>query len=464
MNSNGSDLNAGSTCSDVGGGSNAAVYTSTAGNFDGTSVFTPTDGQTTSSLVAANDWVSLYNTGDTAARCIVKVQSVGAGVNGTITVDVATKYGTVPTSNSGSRACKAGGSLASLGITATNAAFNTGTILQSTRVNIKAGTYANTTTSRTLAMVGTAILQLWWRGYNTTPGDLDNVNTSTAGTTMPSITYTTGQETHSGAHSKFSSITFTGATVASNGLVVSTGADIDYYRCRFINTAANANSRAITCGASSLGIMVGCWLQSTTTADRCFSSTGLMSLFGCTITGGIIGALPGAAGSIIGFCMFDSQAGDAISVGSSINAIIFNCGVYAPTGNGISFTGTIVKSTVTNCYFSTVNQAAKAAINNTTGTNTDRITCTGNTFFNCTANYTGLTENFTIFDNGTLGSEAFVAPASQNFTLLPVGQGLGFPGLFENVSAYQGYLDPGAVQHAPSLGTRNPFPGSGGII
>jgi hypothetical protein len=47
----GSNLNAGST-------SGAAVYTSTAGNWDVTNVFTPTDGQTTTSFVNVGDWVS----------------------------------------------------------------------------------------------------------------------------------------------------------------------------------------------------------------------------------------------------------------------------------------------------------------------------------------------------------------------------------------------------------------------
>jgi hypothetical protein len=118
-----------------------------------------------------------------------------------------------------------------------------------------------------------------------------------------------------------------------------------------------------------------------------------------------------------------------------------------------------------NCYFSTVNQASKAAINNTQGTNTDLITCIGNAFFNCTANITGITESFTIFDNGTLASEAFIDPViAHNFGVLPVGQGIGFPGKFEGTSAYQGYLDVGAVQHQAALGVMRPFPGSGGII
>lgn len=46
MNQNGgstSNLNSGTTAADA-GGSDAPSYTSTAGNFDGTNLFTPTDG------------------------------------------------------------------------------------------------------------------------------------------------------------------------------------------------------------------------------------------------------------------------------------------------------------------------------------------------------------------------------------------------------------------------------------
>ncbi len=332
------------------------------------------------------------------------------------------------------------------------------------RVNIIAGTYANTTTSRAFATAGTTIANIWWRGYNVTPGDLDNVNTAVPGTTMPLISFTTGQWTTTGIHQKFSSLAVTSACTTSSGAVVTSVTGIDFYRCRIENTASNSAARAISCGSTSQTLLTACYLKATTTADRCVSLANTSSLVGCTVTGGIVGATP-TVGSTLAHCIFDTQAGDTISVASGVSCAILNCGIYAPTGNGINFTGaTIAKCYVINNYFSTVNQASKAAINNTSGTNTGLILCVGNAYFNCTANISGVTESFSIFDNGTLGSEAFRAPASQDFTMLPVGQNLGFPGLFENVSAYQGYLDVGAVQHLGNMGTLRPFPGSGGII
>jgi hypothetical protein len=334
------------------------------------------------------------------------------------------------------------------------------------RPNVLAGTYANTTTSRTFSTAGTATANIWWRGYKTTIGDQDTNNLGVAGTDIPSITFTTGAMTISGGNQKFSNLDISGATTAGGtGLVVVTGVSVDIYRCRFQNTAVNSGARAVTYGGSSTGTIVACYAKATTTADRCLSLGTNVMLYGSTITGGIIGANQAAQGQSIGYCIFDSQAGDAISIASSVNANIFNCGFYAPLGNGINFPGaTVAKSLITNCYFSTVNQASKAAINNTSGANVGTIICVGNAYFNCTANTSGITESFAIFDNGTLASEAFTDPSNQNFAILPIGQGIGFPGLFENVSLYQGFPDISAVQHQAGVGAQRPFPGSGGII
>ncbi len=94
---------------------------------------------------------------------------------------------------------------------------------------------------------------------------------------------------------------------------------------------------------------------------------------------------------------------------------INNCGFYASLGNGINATGLLtVRSKVLNCYFSTINQASKAAIMNSSGTNTDMIVP--------------------------------IAPlAPPNYKLVK----LGFPGLFEGTNVYRGYLDGGATQRVP---------------
>jgi hypothetical protein len=453
MQTTGNNLNAGSTNAD------SAVYTSTSGNWDGTSVFTPTDGQTTTSLVNVNDWCSIYPTGNTTTPYVAQVTAVGAGTNGTITLSTTAKFGSAPASNNGSRNAKIGGAWADLGMLASGAALNTGTVNSSTRINVKAGTYANTTTNRTFAMLGTTSAPLWWRGYKTSIGDQDTNNTATAGTDIPSITFTTGQLTigTGNQYQIFSNIDFTGATVAANGLVSLSGTYNVFYGCRFTNTATNANSAAITLTSTGNAcFFTRCWFKATTTATRCIynNQATFTTWRGCTITNGVAGfeTASASASNVLSGVVIDSPAGDGIKIGGS--AWIESCSIYNPTGNGINIATVSGNGVmIANCYISTVTQASKYGINNTTGTNTLLIRCVGNAFFNCSnGNTNGLTETFLMLDNGTLGSEGFQTPGSQDFSMKLVGQAIGSPGGFENVSLYKSYTDVGALQHLATGG------------
>ena len=132
---------------------------------------------------------------------------------------------------------------------------------------------------------------------------------------------------------------------------------------------------------------------------------------------------------------------------------MINCSIYNPLGHGINIVATVTDCVIANCYVEGVTQSGKYAIANTSGTNTDLVRCIGNAYYNCpNGTLYGITESFAPFDSGTLASSAFVAPASQNFTINSVGQSIAFPGKFEDVTAYQGYLDIGAVQHQASGG------------
>jgi hypothetical protein len=449
MQSTGNDLNAGSTNAD------SAVYTSTGGNFDGTSVFTPTDGSTPSSLVNVNDWVSLYNTGDTVTRCVAQVTAVGAGVNGTITVSTTVKFGTVPTSNSGSRALKAGGAWASLAMTGSSAALNTGTAPLSTRINVKAGTYAGTSTSRTWGLAGSATVGLWVRGYKTSIGDQDTNNLAVAGTDIPSFTFTTGQLTFGSLHVTFSNIDITGAAVAGSGQCIlnASGGILTFYGCRFTCTGANANSAAFTISSGgNVNLFLRCWFKATSSATQVVNNAGTYDVFrNCTITGGGIGINNTTLPCTIAYCVFDSQGSDAVKTSSQL--YMTNCSVYNPTGNGVNIS-TISSSgaIITNCYFDSCSQAGKAGINNTSGANGDLIKCIANAFFNCTANISNVTESLFFFDNGTLASSAFQTPGSQDFSIKVIGQAIGNPSGFETVSLYKGYEDVGACQHLATGG------------
>lgn len=317
------------------------------------------------------------------------------------------------------------------------------------RLNVLAGTYANTSTSRTFAATGTTTAPIWWRGFKAAIGDQDANNVAVAGTDIPSWTFTTGQLVASGAHHTFSNIDINGACVTSTGQVNASGTSVKWYRCRVQNTAANSNGLSLSTAAGAL--VAASYLKSTTTASKCINLAGSESiLFGSTVTGGIIGVSLAAVPTHAHFCIFDSQAGDAISLVNTVVSTIIGCGIYNPTGNGIAIAATVGNGTlIANCYFENVNQAAKAAINNTSGTNTNFVHRIANGYFNCTANESGFGDSPIIFDVGTLALAGFVAPGSQNFSLNPFAWGLGFPGKFENISAYQGYISNGAVQPLP---------------
>jgi hypothetical protein len=64
----------------------------------------------------------------------------------------------------------------------------------------------------------------------------------------------------------------------------------------------------------------------------------------------------------------------------------------------------------------------------------------------------GLGDSPTVFDAGILGSSGFANPAGHDFTPTAALQSIGFPGLFETVSAFRGYMGNGALQFAPGGG------------
>ncbi len=163
----GSNLNSGSTT--------AAPTYSGVGDSDGTSVFTPSDGSTPASTVAAGDVVSVYVTaGATVATFVGRVVTVAAGVNGAITVSTTAKAGTFPSASSGAHTItlKRGGPWlgpnGASGFPFTLATLNllVNTNSDPIRVNL-----LNTATYSITANVTGSASQVTYQGYTATPGD-----------------------------------------------------------------------------------------------------------------------------------------------------------------------------------------------------------------------------------------------------------------------------------------------------
>jgi hypothetical protein len=457
MQSTGNDLNAGSTSADT------AVYTSTGGNWDGTSIFTPTDGSTPANSVNIGDWASIYPTGNTVSAYVAQVTAVGAGVNGTITLSTTAKFGTVPSVNSGSRNCKTGGAWASFA-TMPNL-FVANTLTFSMRVNVKQATYTNTTNTRTNALSGTASFSLWFRGYNTTPGDCD----TNPALTKPTVSFTTGQYLISGDFNITSNIIFTAAQT-TNGTVRVSGATMNtFMRCRFSGTAANANSRAFFCGSFNV-VFIACQFNVTsTTVTEMISTTGTMLLIDCSLNGAGTGAGTAngitTSGAVIVAtgCVFNNIAAHCISFSGATLGFVCNNSYYNTGANGdaLRSSSTAIVVSVNNIYANIggygVNSSAAAS---------GKIVRSNNDSFSVTlgsANNVGDTPEFSPI---TDGSSPYNNAGSLDFSLAAItnargggapGVGGATPGTFEG-ETYTSYLDNGAVQNP------NTFPTPLGVL
>jgi hypothetical protein len=448
----GDNRNSGSTTDD------AAPYTSTNGDWGNSAAnrFLAAGGATPFTSVTVGMWASIFLDAATSAVYIAQVTAVDAG--GTY-VDLSTTavIGGAPATGATGRSCFIGGawgktSAASASLDIIFSLFNAGTVSAPTRVNIKCGVYANGSTSRTISTAGTATAPLWWRGYKGSAGDQDNNPLAAAGTDIPSITFTTGRLAVGSAYNILSSLDISGAavTTSSGQLYINSGL-CTLFHVRSTNTAANSNGIAIWITSSGSGCSAACCSFTATTSASTVIYTQAANAFidGCLVTGGIIG-LNQTAALVVTNCIFSGQAGDSIKFAGTAMNIIGNS-FYAPGGNGINITSSPTAGLqILNNYFENVNQTSKAAIN-CTYTNTTTPRCIGNAYFNCT-NMSGITENIKFSDQGTLGSAGFVSGATGNFAPSSALQGIGVPGVFETVSAYQGYITPGAVQPNPSGG------------
>jgi hypothetical protein len=293
---------------------------------------------------------------------------------------------------------------------------------------------------------GTTTTLIWWRGYQTIPGDQDTHYLAVASTNIPLISFTSGTITFAGTHTRISNIAFTASV---NSPATLSQPDIVVYGCQFLCTYESAGGFAVT--TSSYTPFVECIFSAPVAASEVVHITsGYLCFIGCIINGGSIGITFGASiGIICNSCIFYGQSGDSISISGGYGCFIANCSFYAPGANGINISGTfgaVIPLVIANCYFEAITTVGKAAIMNSSGTNTPLLVPINNAYYNCTANISGVTDSFAIFDQGSLASAGFVSGSTGNFAPATVLQNIGFPGGFETLSAFKGYMTPGAVQ------------------
>jgi hypothetical protein len=458
MQTTGSNLNSGTDAND------AAAYTSTGGNFDGTSVFTPTDGSTPASNISVGDWVSLYNTGDTIVRYMAQVTAVGAGVNGTVTVSTTQKFGTAPTSNSGSRNLKKGGALASMDIGQTNGAFNGGIAPTPARMNIKAGTYAHSNYRNFFS--GTTTNPCWFRGYKTTPGDLDGFPASvlTPGTDMPHLTWSFGSCQFGGGNNVYcrvSSISILSSSVSAVN-IVGNGQYIEFLRCRLESTVASSSARAFASSNNTGGAfaLLGCYLKATSSADTIVlvgSNTSVV-IIGCYLEGGGNGVTATNTTPILNNLFAHIGDNGVVISGAGGRPIVMGNTFYDVGSDGIEFSGVVVTTPAAQIVNNIFEQIGGYSFNNSSGTVYATPGFLANSHYGVTSGV--FSSNFG--DDGELyqqleSASHFNNAAGGDFSLksTSVAKAAGFPALLEGNSNHT-FLDIGALQRQEAGGVVAP--------
>lgn len=362
----GNNLNSGHTADD------SATYTAANGNWDGTSVYTPTDGSTPASTVTNNSWASIYLDAATVGVYVGRVTNVAAGVNGAITLDRACFAGTPPASGANGRSIKVGGAWQGPNTNANPSVafpfgFAANTMTNSTGfapcVNFKDQMYS-TTNAITAGNAG----NIMWSGYHTSPRDglgRATIDGTFAGTSFTLINFSGGNNTiqdfvfdHNGTASGTTfglstaaetvCIRVTVRNMVRDGFRVSASTLIscEAYNC---NTANNSGSAGFQVNSSG-NRFVNCLSYSNTTANSIgFVVSASDTAYGCiayyngnkgfSIDNTLIALLAGCTSYKNGSHGFDLINATALSAPTLIN-----CDSFANGGYGVACTGSATKN------------------------------------------------------------------------------------------------------------------------
>lgn len=327
-------------------------------------------------------YASIYLDAATSAVFVSKITAVDAGGTYIEVSKTANKLGTAPTAGATGRSCKVGGAWGDFAALVSSL-FTAQTVDQSTRINIKAGTYSNGNNNRILNLTGTATNPVWYRGYNTTPGDLDDYSSLTK--PVISCSGNSSQYYVNRSYNTLTGLDFTGNAAAA---IVILNDQVTLHRCRVTNTNANSASVALSI-LNPYCTLTFCRFVSTSSANV-VSLTGNQAVFiyGCVFTGGIAGILnPGNGSSfIVVKCVFRSLSGSGISC-SNVTAMpvmfVQDCTFYGCGSDAINIAGpaTTNRAWIINCNFWSITGYGINAAGGTQG----YIFRAGNDFGSCSS-------------------------------------------------------------------------------
>jgi hypothetical protein len=199
------------------------------------------------------------------------------------------------------------------------------------RVNIRSGTYANGTTSRNFNVAG----DIWWRGFNSTPGDLD-ANPVYANMPLLTFTGTSARAQATAAQQRFSSIAF--ESEDSNGTFnpTSGAVGIQVSSCSFKNTGSG---RAVQLASGAY--IIGCYCETASTTLECVRLAAAISrVYSSYIVGGSVGIDNGSTGGIeVAASVITGSAGDGILINGNVTFFVNGCTIYNTVGDGVRRSG-----------------------------------------------------------------------------------------------------------------------------
>jgi hypothetical protein len=424
------NINAGSTTNDV------ALYTSVNGSWNGTNIFTPTDGTTPASSngVAASSWASVYYDGETTARYVAMITNVAAGANGAISFGSNSACaGLAPTNLATARSIKVGGAWMGMSTngTTTNAqefpfGFAGGALTNAlgnvTRVNIKGGTTYQVTNGLYSTGIYMSSTNMIFQGYTNTPGDGGKA-TIDGGTNMPGyILLTTFGKLETIQDLIFS---HNGTNGTSTGLNIS-GVSCKIVRC-IVN---NMRGKGLVAAASAWSVFYEDESYSNNlsgTADAVGIDTGANSgvAFNCVSHDNIGINGSGFGGNNFFNCISynNGRNGFDFIFGGSGLVVLVNCDSYNNNTNGVDFSNSGLPGF--GVYFKNCNFFKNGlwAINSSgvAPRNGEIVNCTfgsgtqASSFGNICSNLVNvLTNNLIIY---AANNTPWVDPANGNFTM-----------------------------------------------
>lgn len=466
----GSNLNSGSNAG-------AVKYTSTNGNWNGTSTFTPSDTQA-ASLIAVGDFASVYNDGATTGVYTARVTTINStGGNITsIVLSTTAKAGTAPTSSATGRSIKVGGAwkgpnandLVPFSYSTLHNAVNSSS--DPVRVNLK----NNSTYTVSTGVSGGNLIGGTVQGYSSSVGDGGRATID--GSTNNIIVWTAN-----GSGTIYTDLIFkTSQTTSVQAVVSCNAAGVCFFRCVFRGgrgsglSLSNTTGKVIECEAFGNNTA-----NSSTVGQNCgfyYGGANNMVFIRCYShdnTGSNTNGFYSNAGNPVQYydCISDSNGKNGFEFninGAADQPTFSGCDAYNNGGDGITFSRTSGSSFgvwIENCNL--IKNTGKGINNALTSAQLQGFV------FNCgygagtQANGGGDATLGSLVESGKVTYPSNVtpwnAPSTGDFSLVSTNTHAGFNagrGAFTETDGTNtgtvGYPDIGAAQHNDTCGGTGP--------